>query len=35
MLTSKTTHFVKYLGKMLTDFHETSIKGILLVRQSK
>ena len=26
---------VKYLGSMLTDYHETSIKGILLMKQLK
>ena len=31
----KTACFVKYLGSMLTDFHETSITGILLMRLSK
>ena len=35
MLTSKLNVFVKYLGSMLTDFHETSIIGILLMRQLK
>ena len=28
----KTAHFVKYLSSMLTEFHETSIAGILLMR---
>ena len=28
----KTICFVKYLGSFLTDFHETSITGILLMR---
>ena len=31
----KTACFVKYFGSMLTDFHETSITGILLMRQLK
>ena len=31
----KTAHFDKYLGSMLTDFHETSKTGILLMTWSK
>ena len=31
----KTAHFVKYLGSMLMNFHETSIIGILLMRLLK
>ena len=31
----KTAPFVEYLGSMLTDFHETSITGIPLMRWSK
>ena len=31
----KTAHFVKYLNTMLTDFHDTSITGVLLMRWSK
>ena len=31
----KTALFVKYIGFMLTDFHETSGTGILLMRWSK
>ena len=34
ILTSK-LHFLKYLGSMLTDCHETSLTGILLIRQLK
>ena len=30
-----TANFVKYLGSMLTDFHETSTTGLLLMRQLK
>ena len=31
----KTVLFGKYLSSMLMDFHETSITGILLMRQLK
>ena len=31
----KIAHFIKYLGSMLTDFHDTSITGLLLMRQLK
>ena len=35
MLTSKLPGFVKFLDSLLIDFHETSLTGILLMRQSK
>ena len=31
----KTAPLVEYICSLLTDFHETSITGILLMRQSK